>query len=118
MLSGRPRAALVGALLVLACARGPSAAAPPSPARAAVAQLDIRATGDSAAIALLIDEGTRRSHVTQDLEYLTDVIGPRLTGSAGLKRANEWTASKMKEYGVDTAGLERWPFGIGWQRGP
>ncbi|HEU4993346.1 MAG TPA: M20/M25/M40 family metallo-hydrolase [Gemmatimonadaceae bacterium] len=115
---GRPHAALAAALLLLACGRGPTGAPAPSPARPAAAQLDVRATGDSAAIAFLIDEGTRRSHVPQDLAYLTDVIGPRLTGSAGLRRANEWTASKLLEYGADTAGLERWPFGVGWQRGP
>src|SRR5262245_15247352 len=109
MTFGRPRVALLAALLLLACARGPSAtSSAPAPARRPeVAQLQVRATGDSAAIALLIDEGTRRSHVPDDLEYLTDVIGPRLTGSAGLRRANEWTATKLREYGADTAGLER-----------
>src|SRR5581483_11149994 len=36
------------------------------------------------------DEGLNRSQVMQTLSYLTDVIGPRLTASPNLKRANEW----------------------------
>jgi hypothetical protein len=83
-----------------------------------VPQLELRDKTDAGSIAFLVAEATQRSHVAADLEYLTDVIGPRLTGSPGLRRANEWTATKMREYGADSAGLEPWPFGIGWQRGP
>ena len=60
------------------------------------------------------DEGMNRSQVMQTLSYLTDVIGPRLTASPNLKRANEWTRDKMKEWGME-AHLEPWgPFGRGW----
>src|SRR3954447_24277527 len=59
-----------------------------------------------------------RSHVDADLQYLTDVIGPRLTGSAGMRRANDWTLEKFREYGVDSTALEAWTFGLGWTRGP
>ena len=37
------------------------------------------------------DEGMKRSQVMDTLSYLSDVIGPRLTASPGMKRANEWT---------------------------
>jgi hypothetical protein len=61
------------------------------------------------------DEGMNRSQVMQTLGYLSDVIGPRLTGSPGLKRANEWTRDKMAEWGLQNAHLEAWgPFGRGW----
>jgi carboxypeptidase Q len=61
------------------------------------------------------DEGLNRSQVMQTLSYLTDVIGPRLTASPGLKRANEWTRDKLKEWGLENAQLEAWgPFGRGW----
>ncbi len=61
------------------------------------------------------DEGLNRSQVMQTLSYLTDVIGPRLTASPNLKRANEWTRDKMKEWGLANAHLEAWgPFGRGW----
>src|ERR1044071_7827715 len=45
------------------------------------------------------DEGLKRSQVMRTLEYLTDVIGPRLTGSPSLKRANNWTRDRLAEWG-------------------
>ena len=61
------------------------------------------------------DEGMNRSQVMQILSYLSDVIGPRLTGSPNMKRANEWTRDKMAEWGLQNAHLEPWgPFGRGW----
>src|SRR5215216_1066805 len=61
------------------------------------------------------DEGLNRSQVMETLSYLTDVIGPRLTGSPNLKRANEWTCDKLGSWGLTNAHLEPWgPFGRGW----
>ena len=61
------------------------------------------------------DEGLNRSQVMPTLSYLTDVIGPRLTASPNLKRANEWTRDKLTEWGLQNAHLEAWgPFGRGW----
>jgi len=60
-------------------------------------------------------EGLERSQVMQTLSYLTDVIGPRLTGSPNMKAANEWTKTKMTEWGLVNAHLESWgEFGRGW----
>lgn len=61
------------------------------------------------------DEGLNRSQVMQTLSYLSDVIGPRLTASPGMKRANEWTRDTMAKWGLQNAHLEAWgPFGRGW----
>jgi len=61
------------------------------------------------------DEGLNRSQVMATLSYLTDVIGPRLTGSPQLLRANEWTREKMASWGMLNAHLEPWGmFGRGW----
>ena len=69
----------------------------------------------SDAIPRLMDEGTNRSQVMEIASYLTDVIGPRLTGSTGLRRADEWTRDHMAEWGLTNAHLEAWgPFGYGW----
>src|SRR5437870_6922122 len=66
-------------------------------------------------IAKIRDEGLNRSQVMQTLSYLTDVIGPRLTGSPNLRRANEWTRDRMTSWGLTNAHLEAWgPFGRGW----
>jgi carboxypeptidase Q len=61
------------------------------------------------------DEGMKRSQVMQTLSYLSDVIGPRLTASPGMKRANEWTRDQLTKWGLQNAHLEAWgPFGRGW----
>jgi hypothetical protein len=66
-------------------------------------------------IAKIKDEGMNRSQVMQTLSYLTDVIGPRLTASPGMKRSNEWTRDTLAKWGLQNAHLESWgPFGRGW----
>ncbi len=61
------------------------------------------------------DEGLNHSQVMATLGYLTDVIGPRLTGSPNLHRANEWTRDKLASWGLENAHLEAWGrFGRGW----
>jgi carboxypeptidase Q len=61
------------------------------------------------------EEGLKHSQVMATLSYLTDVIGPRLTGSPNMKRANEWTRDKLAAWGASNAHLEAWgPFGRGW----
>jgi len=61
------------------------------------------------------DEGMNRSQVMQTLSYLSDVIGPRLTASPGMKRSNEWTRDQLTKWGLQNAHLEAWgPFGRGW----
>jgi carboxypeptidase Q len=63
----------------------------------------------------LKDEGMNRSQVMQTLSYLSDVIGPRLTASPNMKRANEWTRDQLTKWGLQNAHLEAWgPFGRGW----
>jgi hypothetical protein len=60
-------------------------------------------------------EGMERSQVMETLSWMTDVIGPRLTGSPQMKHANEWTKNKMLEWGLENGKLEAWgPFGRGW----
>ncbi|HEX9944788.1 MAG TPA: M20/M25/M40 family metallo-hydrolase [Thermoanaerobaculia bacterium] len=63
------------------------------------------------------DEGFRRSQVMDTLFHLTDVIGPRLTGSPQLKEANEWTRRRFASWGLANAHLEGYPFGRGWSFG-
>ncbi|MBS1808541.1 MAG: M20/M25/M40 family metallo-hydrolase [Acidobacteria bacterium] len=60
-------------------------------------------------------EGMENSKVMDTLSWLTDVHGPRLTGSPNLKAANEWTKNKFTEWGLVNSHLESWgPFGRGW----
>jgi carboxypeptidase Q len=59
----------------------------------------------------------KRSEIMKNLQYLSDVIGARLTGSKNLERANNWTAEKMKSYGLVNVHLEPWEIPLGWERG-
>lgn len=81
-------------------------------------QLEVHVPADSAVVHAMMAEGIHESHVAADIEYLSDVIGPRLTASAAAQRANAWTAGKFREYGVDSVWTESWRFGQGWERGP
>src|ERR1022692_554923 len=62
-------------------------------------------------------EGLTHSHVMEFASALMDGIGARLTGSANLKRANEWTRDQFTAMGCSNAHLEDWgEFGMGWQQ--
>jgi hypothetical protein len=65
----------------------------------------------------IIAMAAKGSEVMTNLTYLSDMIGPRLTGSAALRRANDWTAGKMKAYGLAGVHLEPWSMPEGWERG-
>jgi hypothetical protein len=60
------------------------------------------------------NEGFRNSKVMEIEGQLTDVIGPRLTGSPNMKAANDWTRDKFTEWGLINSHLESYPFGRGW----
>ena len=60
-------------------------------------------------------EGLQHSHVMDYMTGLSDGIGPRLTGSPNMKKANEWTRDRMTDAGLENAHLEDWgEFGMGW----
>lgn len=61
------------------------------------------------------DTALNHSQIMEMVGYLTDVTGPRLTGSPSLKRAEEYARNKLHEWGLENAHLEAWgPFGRGW----
>ena len=60
-------------------------------------------------------EGTNNSQILRTLHMLTDVHGPRLTGSPNLKAAGEWAIQQMQSWGMKNGRLEPWDFGHpGW----
>jgi hypothetical protein len=63
------------------------------------------------------EEGLNHSHVMQFAEALNDGIGPRLTGSPNMAKANAWTRDTLTKIGLENAHLEDWgEFGMGWQQ--
>src|SRR5215203_3973709 len=61
-------------------------------------------------------EGMSNSQIMRTLHYLSDVYGPRLTGSPNHKAAAEWAVKQMTTWGFTNAHLEPWDFKHpGWQ---
>ncbi len=70
---------------------------------------------DYEALYKIKQEGLQRSQVMEIMSWLTDVYGPRLTGSPNIRAAAEWAVDKLTEWGLQGARLEPWgPFGRGW----
>ncbi len=57
------------------------------------------------------------NEIMSNLEYLSDMIGQRLTGSENLKKANDWTKQKFTDYGLGNPHLESWTIAHIWTRG-
>jgi len=82
---------------------------------AAFAGLGAEERTDEAMLWKIRQEATARSQILQTLHVLTDVYGPRLTGSPNLKAAGEWAVQQMTSWGLKNGHLEPWDFGKdGW----
>lgn len=83
---------------------------------AAILALAAAAGAQQAAAPLnrIIDEGANHSQVMTTAQHLTDVIGPRLTNSPAMRRAEEWTQAKFREWGLVNVHKEGFAFGRGW----
>jgi carboxypeptidase Q len=104
MMSRRIGMSLFAAVLMLANARSGSAGfADADPVAAADAQI--------------LAQVREHSELMQNLEYLSDEIGARLTGSPQLKQANDWTADVFRKYGLTNVHLEPWSIAHSWTRG-
>jgi len=64
--------------------------------------------------ARIIDEGINRSQVMLTASELMDGIGPRLTNSTNMRRAEEWAVAKFQSYGLSNVHKEAFDFGRGW----
>ena len=70
---------------------------------------------DYESVAKIRKEGRANSQIMKTLHMLTDVYGPRLTGSPNHKAAAEWVVKQTTAWGFENAHLEPWDFGHpGW----
>lgn len=69
---------------------------------------------DRAEVNRILDEGFNRSEVMLTVQHLTDHIGPRLTNSPGMRAAEDWTASRFRDWGLKNVHKEGFDFGRGW----
>ncbi|MFN7936598.1 MAG: M20/M25/M40 family metallo-hydrolase [Bryobacteraceae bacterium] len=81
-----------------------------------VALLPAEEKVDLSVIHRIRTEALQNSKVMDHLFYLTDVNGPRVTGSSGYKKAADWVVKRAGEYSLTNPRLEKWgPFGRGWE---
>jgi len=65
----------------------------------------------------ILSEIRDHSEVMDNLEYLSDRIGARLTGTPQLKQANDWTVEMFQKYGLTNVHLEAYSIAHAWVRG-
>ena len=59
------------------------------------------------------EEGFQRSQALQIVSWLSDVYGPRVTGTPAIEAAGEWAADRMRSWGLRVS-EERFAYGRGW----
>jgi carboxypeptidase Q len=70
---------------------------------------------DFDAIFRIKDEGFQRPKAMEALSYMTDVHGPRLTNSPGMRASAEYVKKYLASIGLTNPRFEAWgPFGRGW----
>jgi carboxypeptidase Q len=60
--------------------------------------------------------GVQESQAERIAQVLLDSIGPRLTGTPGMERANDWSVDLIRGWGVE-ARKEQYGTWLGWDRG-
>jgi len=71
--------------------------------------------GNGDLLARIRKEAMEHSQIMKTMHMLTDVYGPRLTGSPNHKNAAEWAIKQMTSWGLENGHLEPWDFGHpGW----
>jgi carboxypeptidase Q len=81
--------------------------APPGPAT----------DGTLPGLTTIAGEGMMQSEAYRDLQYLSDYIGPRLTGSPGAEKAIQWSLARMQALGLTNVHVEKYQMFRGWTRG-
>jgi carboxypeptidase Q len=76
------------------------------------------AQGDPTQLAKIVDEGKNHSQVVSLLHELAFDIGPRVTGSPELAKAQRWAMGHFKHWGLKNVHLEKWgDIPVGFERG-
>lgn len=112
-------AALLSAAVTLYAADKPKTKPAPAPAQTD-SYTEVQPASESLDLAMyqrIRNEGLNHSHVMEFATALADGIGPRLTGSPNVMKANDWTRDTLTKIGLENAHLEDWgEFGLGWQQ--
>ena len=70
---------------------------------------------DLGTVGRIKQEALTRSQAMDHVGWLSDVYGPRVTGTPNYARAAEWAMKRMNEWGLANVREERFAFGQGWR---
>jgi carboxypeptidase Q len=100
--------AMLMIVLALGCARAAAQQTPPAPS----SSNPLLVADDK-----ILAEVKENNELMANLEYLSDMIGPRLTGTEKMTQANRWTMEMFRKYGLANVHLEAWTIARAWHRG-
>ena len=69
---------------------------------------------DAATISRIRGEAMTRSQAMETHWWLSEVYGPRATGTPAYQQGADWVMKKFAEWGLQNIHVERFPFGQGW----
>jgi hypothetical protein len=70
---------------------------------------------DLGTVSRIKQEALTRSRVMDHASWMSDVYGPRVTGTPNFQRASEWAMKQFTEWGLANVHQERFAFGQGWR---
>ena len=70
---------------------------------------------DLGTISRIKQEALTRSQVMDHAGWMSDVYGPRVTGTPNYQRASDWAVKRFTDWGFSNVHTERFPFGQGWR---
>lgn len=70
---------------------------------------------DLAAVSRIKQEALTQSQVMDHVSWMSDVYGPRVTGTPNFERAAEWAVKRLTEWKLSNVHQERFSFGHGWR---
>jgi hypothetical protein len=70
---------------------------------------------DLGAISRIKQEALTRSQVMDLVSWMSDVYGPRVTGTPNYSRAADWAVKQLNDWGLANVHQERFAFGQGWR---
>jgi carboxypeptidase Q len=70
---------------------------------------------DLATVSLIRQEALQRSQAIEHVWWLSEVYGPRVTGTPGFAAASDWAMARLREWGLSDVRQERFAFGQGWE---
>ncbi len=78
--------------------------------------LEGQAISNDSILTIIRKYGMEKSEVAEIASWITDVYGPRLTGSPMLDKATTWATNALQDMGMTNVHLEEWgPYGRGWE---